>query len=315
MMTRIWNGIATGCLGLLLLFSSGCASGMPSLVKVSPDSQRVVYEDCRYARVYVHDLPTGRKQVFAGSLVYMDDTLEHLILVPQHHVTGRSIKPAIIKMSEGTAHRRELPPIQPGFLVLDLYLNWDRDSGEATACAYGVRSGRPAPDAKAYLRWRPGEAVWTSLPFPDRPFAERNDYSHKGPRGARDAGPVYCPLDIPPVGSQATDSAPATRPEDFLEAMEKEELARSGIGLSRKVTWKGLFHGDPQITTMLSSPDGKYLIRIGDGDDPWQRLTVTDVATGKRRILLNKNDLANEILMIPSALAFGLFLLVTGTRI
>ncbi|GAG26557.1 unnamed protein product, partial [marine sediment metagenome] len=43
-------------------------------------------------------------------------------------------------------------------------------------------------------------------------------------------------------------------------------------------------------------PNGRFAVRIGDADVPWPRVTLTDRATGKKEIILEKNDAALDVL-------------------
>ena len=63
--------------------------------------------------------------------------------------------------------------------------------------------------------------------------------------------------------------------------------------------------GQPHALYLLPSPDGRFLVRISDSDDPWHRVTIVDTASGRKEIILDKDD---AILVIPQAL-FTLFVL------
>jgi hypothetical protein len=51
-----------------------------------------------------------------------------------------------------------------------------------------------------------------------------------------------------------------------------------------------------RLTYVLPSPDGHYLLRIIDGDDPWLRLTLVHVSTMKKKVILDKDDAVSDVM-------------------
>lgn len=257
---------------------AGCtASGTASLVKLSPDGRYVLCQDAVYPTAYLYDVRTGKSTVLAGEVVYMDRTLEHLILTPCQRVGSDfeavAITPTLVEVSDGHVSRRLLPCLHPGFAMTHAYFDRDAASEEVVACLYGDQRLEPC---RAYARWRPGEAEWTITAFPEQPFAAINDYYNHGPRGARASGPVYCRVNTCGPEVERIGSLWATE-EEILDS----QLQIAGVGLERDFS--------------LRSPDGQYLARASDPADPWKRATLTDQTTGRKTILVEKNNAAAEV--------------------
>lgn len=304
-MTLLSRGlvIAITC-GVGLLASGGCtASGKALLVKISPDSRWVVCQDARYPSVHLHSIASGKSETLPGVVVYVDSTMQHLITVPSKHpvayygVAAASIQPVLIELLDGRAIQQPLPKLAPGFEMLQVFFDRNSASGEVAACLYG---GQTKAACRAYLSWKPGQAQWTALPFPERPFAEYYDYLSKGCRGAIESGPVFCP--IPDV-----IGVPAYPPG------EGDSPDRYGLGLKEDVRWLDQQHTKSRTTYLMTSPDGKSIIHLWDPDDPWERVTLVDVASGRKTILVEKNDAAAGVYeaLVERPLAVGaLFLML-----
>jgi hypothetical protein len=291
--SRLWHGC------LLLVVAAGCAeSGHPSVVKISPDSRFVVYEDCRYARVYVYDVKAEKRHAVPGVLAFMDPSVTRLILLPdrvENLVILGQIRPSLISIGEKGVVVDRLPSLPGRPLINDLYLRLLAEQGEVQAIIYRCAPGTDPKAGREYYTLRFGQDAWLRQPFPEIPFARLNDRSHDGVLGARATGPVYAPTALP----------------DPAVALSAEQSSGIGVKVDRK--WiERIGEKDVRLQYELTSPDETFRVTIGDLKDIWGRVWLTRQADQRRIILLDKNDAPLEVLTVPSSLCLGLFMWLFG---
>lgn len=260
----------------------GCtASGYPAFVKFSPDGRRLVYQDARYPRVYIYDLETRQKYVMKGRVASLNREVDRFILLPNRY-SGRQSPPDPVPCRLVTFERdgprvERLPglPVGSGLLpIVCMELGPDQQQILATIydSSYVVFSRRPHRDYRLKL----GENEWTAVrcprDFPRHPPAEPPYI----PSGVREGRHVFCP-----------DHSPENQAKGDNWGFDVETE----------------FSSNYRLGFILRSPDGSFVVRIRDIDDPWRRVTLTEVATGRKEIILNKNDAALGVLDVIAKIA------------
>jgi len=262
--TRIWC-LASLCTTAL----SGCsASGYPLFAKFSPDGQRLVYEDARYPRVYVCEPKTGHKTVLVGSVACIDGDVRQLVLwqqrvQPDYH--GSSPIPcSLVTLSDQGPVVEQLPalPGQPGSSVI--LMDFLPESGLIVART--LRSYYRLPDATPDQSFtlKPGEKHWTQQAGATGGAGPIPWWRLYLPGGVRQGRHYYAPVHDPDL----------------------PQSERWG----QDVQW-----ADRKFERDLYGPGQEYVVRVADGDDPWSRTTIDEPATGRREIILDKNDGAVDL--------------------
>lgn len=262
----------------------GCtASGYPDFVKFSPDGRRLVYQDARYPRVYIYDLKTRQKYVLKGRIASLNREVDRFVLLP-HRYTGVESPPAplpccLVTFEHGGPQVERLPglPLGSGVLpVVVMELGPEQQQILATIYEHQSVVFRTAPHRDYLLKF--GQDEWTAVrcprDFPRHPPAGPAYI----PSGVREGRHVFCPDPEPPMNQLEFKS-------DYWGFDVETEFRNDRIGL------------------ILRSPDGSFVVRICDIDDPWGRVTLTEVATGRKEIILNKNDAALGVLDVLGKVA------------
>jgi hypothetical protein len=285
-------------LGLSLLAGlAGCsASGIPSLVKISPDSRLVVCEDCRYPRVYLYDVEVDKRYIIRGKLAFLSPSLRRLVLIPDHFdnlVLYDPIRPTLVQMTEDGAVVSPLPPLPAKPHINEIYVRLDEEHEQAEAIIYRASV---SSEAKEYYTLSAGGRAWSRKPFPDAPFAPSQFESQHGPIGAQAGGYVYCPTEVRSpnrVGQPLADQV--------------------GSGLEVTEKWSGSKgHEDVELQYKLVSPDGAFEVTIGDLNDQFRRVWLIRTADHHRTLLLDKDDAALEILGVPTNIVMAPVFLLIG---
>jgi hypothetical protein len=254
--------------GLTLL--AGCsASGHPDFAKFSPDGRRLVYQDARYDRAYVYDLGTRHRHEVPGHVACIDREVQRLVLLPRGIAGGYSagrgpIPCTLLTISGDSLVLEQLPPLRVNLEFAQVLLEFAPNQTSLLATIYESRYA-DKPDSCRLLAI--GGDTWLDTQIPE---ARRNTppWRIASPGGIREGRYLYHPVydtGIPLPGGEL------------------------GMDVERE------FRND-WLTYVLRSPDGSHLLRIIDGDDPWHRLTLTDLRTMKKEVILDKNDAALDVM-------------------
>lgn len=259
-------------LALAALALAGCtASGIPRFVKFSPDSRRLVYEDYRYHRVYIFDLDTHEKHVLYGYTVSIDQQVQRFV-VSGHpnrwHGWERQLAYILVVPGKAEPDETKLPPLPLGPNAGYVCIEFGPGADEISAFTYKSNYYHPSNTPAEVYRMAPRADAWTGVkPVPD----EYGPLSHRrvvAPGGIWEGGHVYCPCWEPEGNS--------------MKKVPGVDVEATGSGA--------------QTTYLLPSPDGRFVVRIGDVDDPWRRVTLTECVSGAREVILDKDDGASDVL-------------------
>jgi hypothetical protein len=250
--------------GMLLLTVAGCsASGYPLFAKFSPDGRRLVCEDARYSRVYAYEPQAGRKTVLVGSVACIDDDVRRFILVPKRlgdYYGPFPIPCSLVTMTDGGLVAEELPTFSPGFKATVILMSFAPEQNAILARALDNRFPKPRADMGRFFRLTLPTGDWRRVDSSES-FPEFKWWMLGLPGGARQGRYFYAPSHDPADGV----------PEEEKWGIDVEWAAR---GFER----------------ILGGPDREYVLRIVDTDDLWTRTTITQSATGRKQVLIDKND-------------------------
>ncbi len=264
-MNRIGLIVLWGMALLGAFCSSGCtASGYPGFVKFSPDSERVLYDDGRYGRTYLYWIQTGDKLVFTGRVSCVDAEVRRFVLLPVEcdggRATGSRTDCLLVTVADKGATVTTLPSVPEGGRVAMVF------------CAEGALL-----QASTRGYWGAIRQAWTYTTG-DSCWEPTSNWYHETdappqcfdiPGGALKGGHVFCPL---------PDRA---RMPASVEWGRDVEVHSSSDGA--------------MLEFRLPSPDGQYLVRVHDRDDPWLRLTLTDLRNQTKTVLLEKDDFVRDL--------------------
>jgi hypothetical protein len=258
-----WIGLAAGC----------SASGYPLFAKFSPDARRLVYQDARYDHTYVYDLNTQQRHQVPGHVACMDRDVMHLVLFPcaasgDGHFGQGAIPCSVATLGEGQPAIEQLPALQITSEFPVVLLEFAADQKSLLATTYETKYARKPQSCR---RLAPGDSEWVDVEI----LEDRRDtpaWRLFSPGGIREGRYFYHPVYEP----------------GFLP--EEEQL---GMDVQREFKHDWL---TSWLTYVLPSPDGNYQLRIIDGDDVWHRLTLTDLRTMKKTVILDKNDAASDVM-------------------
>lgn len=258
---------------VLLLTISGCsASGYPDFVKFSPDGRVLVYQDARYPRVYVYNLGTREKHVLKGRVACFTRGLDRFVLLADRYAgckQPRQPLPCRLVTTQRDDLIVQTLPALPITAKLPL-ISMEFGSSEGQQLRATVFDNQYMPDAcepGRYYTLKLGDPRWTELAFPEESL-RKPLWQWPLPGGLRDGGHVYCPV-----------HDPAAVPEAEMWGINVEDEFRNG-----------------RYGHVLHSPDERFIVKVNDVDDSWQRLTLIDAATGEKEIILDKNDAALDVL-------------------
>ncbi|MHC4983148.1 MAG: hypothetical protein ACYTF6_08280 [Planctomycetota bacterium] len=269
------------CVGLAAAVAAACcagcnASGYPSFVKISPDSRYVIYHDSAYPKTYVYDTREDRKSVFDGRIACVDERASRLLL--RTGPGGSDMSCRLIELQQDGPRLVELPALPMEGAWTARIMLAEREGG-LLALLYESSWAKKPTCSK---RLKDTDGRWDDSEVPDE-FQDKPLWAVPEPVGGRLSGHVYMPLD------RSFDL-----PEEQSEGLDVDLTVGDGFPV-RKIT----------------SPDGTYVVAIGDAQDVWHRFWLTESATGRRVLLLEKNDAPYEVIRaivnFPGGLLLALF--------
>lgn len=275
--------VVSRALMLLPAVCVGCsASGYPGFVKFAPGGHFLLYEDARHPRVYVYYLQTQKKHVLVGEVACVDPGVTRFVLRPGK--TADPIPCSLVKLSGNEPLIEPLPPLPTteGILPVAVIAFGPRPDTLMGVVYRSKYDNTPA----AYYTLRLGQKAWKAHAVPETMKGKR-PWEWFPPVGLRDSGFVYAPI-----------YEPGAVPEDQKYGLNVEPASSDRFEP---------FH-------RLPSPDGRFIVTIGDVDDPWRRLTLTEAATGRKTLLLDKNDVPEEVFTFLVELPGRLLLTLLGVQ-
>ena len=252
------------CARLLLVvltcYACGCAareytaSGHPSIVKFSSDSQRILYDDYRYDRVYLYHTGAAQMEVFTGGIGCVRSGVKGFVLLPwrlnDYSQSRVPITCLLATVENGKTALEVLESLPPGRLLsMFFYTDWPAIQAEMcqSPASTTVKGWKVVVNRLDGRGWSEGAYPCTMQTMHEQ-------------RGR-------------PVGIMSEGCAYKYTPVD--PGQDVECIRGSGANESE---------------VRLLSPSAEFLVRIADQDDPLHRLTLTDLRTNKKVILLDKDD-------------------------
>ena len=281
------RGIVRGVSWVLMLLPAVCAgcsaSGRPEFVKFDPSGRLLLYQDAFHPRVYVYYLQTRKKHVFGGEVACVDAGVTRFVL--RSRETPSPMRCSLVRLSVDEPVVEPLPPLpsrpsagEPPSVVIAF------GPGPDTLVAV-VYHGLYRKTLAGYYTLRPGQEAWKAEAVPDD-LKGKFHWEWFSPVGIRDSGFVYAPIYSPP-------------------AVPKGQV--SGVNVEQVLDERGLFY-------RLRSPDGRFIVTVYDPDDRWKRLILTEAATGRRTVLIDKNDAARDFFMFLVELPGKIILTLLGVN-
>jgi len=253
---QLWIKLAL--LSLVAAMPAGCdACGFPSFVKITPDSRYIVYQDAWYPKAYIYDTGTKEKTVYDGHFACMDAAVSRVIL--RGPVADGLMPCWVVEFGDEGPTRTPLPAVpmgdcRDGRIIID-----DDEEGFIAALMEYTWSREPL----RAMRLHSGAEQWVDLPAVPQP-AEGQCWRYDEPYSDSRTRHLYThTVSAPPIPGDL-DSRKGIDVESFLE--------------------------NDELGYKLTSPDGSYFVTVIDPRDIWRRLWLTDVATGERTMLLDKNN-------------------------
>lgn len=263
-MENVVCGVRMLLIGLTCL-ASGCttreytASGHASIVKISSDSKRILYQDSRYARVYLYHVDMARMETFKGGIGCASSGVKSFVLLPwclnDFSLSRVPIACFLATVENGATILTMVENLPPGHL-LSLSFCSDQSALQAEICQL---DGPTRLQGRRTLVNRLDGQGWSVSQSSCTVQTRREQMGR--PVGIMDEGYVYYPY------SDSLGSVSDGRNTERFSSPERQV-----------------------VEVRLRSPDGKSLIRINDWDDPLYRLTLTDLTTNKKVVLLDKDD-------------------------
>jgi len=264
---------------LAACMSASCdACGFPNFVKITPDSRYIIYQDAWYPKAYVYDTASKAKIVYDGHFTCMDAAASRVIL--RGPVADGLMPCWIVEFGPDGPTRTSLPPVpmgdcRDGRIIID-----DDERGFIAALMEYKWSTEPL----RAMRLDSGAEQWVDLPAVPQPA--EGGWQHDEPYRDRHTRHLYTHTPSWPLIHDDLDSHKGVDVESFYE--------------NDKLGYK------------LTSPDGSYFVTIIDPRDIWRRMWLTDVATGERTMLLDKNNAGQELFMRIAGFPGGLLLTLFG---
>ena len=278
-------------LGTWLAAAAGCASPGPDasgkviLVQFSPDSRRLVYEDSFYPTFYIYDLSTRKRCAFPGRLVAMDDSMQRFLLCDWYGDKAFSFY--LVTVADRGTEAVALP-----FVAARCPAGYHRVAPQGLFGTKKLAHARMVPYCHHITGRIEQNELWLTI-------IEAHD---------RD-GPGYRRLRLKPGAAAWEEVESGVCRHDSRNADERQP---GGLGCGA-ACYSPLCR-DPKCCTaerrqrgtrteyLVRSPDGAYIARVQDLDDPWDRLTMTDSA-GRKEILLDDTDAPEEVTEIVLTVA------------
>jgi hypothetical protein len=269
----VWAGLLLG------LSAGGCCSGRPEFVAFTPDGRELLYQDALYARSYVYHLDGGERVEFDGEVAAVDGGTERFLL----RSAGRTqtVELQLVERSGGRWSVRALPAL---YVPEHYPVVYFRFGPRGALCSAVVYESTWAEGPSSYRELAGPGDTWSEAAIPES-LRSRKPYTWKPPVGIRNWPAAYHPIDAYP---------------------SEPDAVRYGPGTSVQVS------DDHRSYHRLAGPGGRFVVRVRDPDDLWRRLTLTDTHTGRRTVLLDKNDLGLDVLRRVGQFCFGLGMILTG---
>jgi hypothetical protein len=249
---------------ILLLMCSGCTtSGYPWFVKFMPASGQILCEDNRYARVYVYSLESRKKLVLTGRVACIDMATNRFVL----RAEGRNnpLPCSLVTLMAEGIRVESLPAVPlPGQLPQTV-MEFGPSHGTIAALNYATDYDQK-PSTNCVLTI--GQSSWMQESIPEA-VAGKPYLIYYRNINMRQGGYTFAPVH---------EWGPVV-PRGPVWGVDVQDTFRNN-----------------KLGFRLPSPDGKYVVMILDPDDRLGRVTLTEVATGYRTVLLDKNDAAQDAL-------------------
>lgn len=270
-----------GLLAVVAVGSSiGCASGYPAFVKLTPDARYVIYQDASHPKTYVYDVKRSEKTVFDGRVACINKAVSRLVV--RAEPSRSDVKCWMITLEADGPKLVALPvlPMSGGGIARLMFI----DAGPGLM-ALLYDSG--LPERPAYCRRLEDlSGQWAAVVIPPEFHDQPLSAAHE-PIGDRLSGYVYSPRDP----SFAV-------PESQLKGLGVQSGVENGKHFDR-----------------INSPDRTYVVTIRDSRDVWRRVWLTEMASGDRTLLLDKNDGLVDVVRAVAHLPVALFTIAFGPAI
>ncbi len=260
--------------------STGCASGYPAFVKLTPDARYVIYQDGSYPKTYVYDVERSQKSVFDGRVACMNKVVSRLVV--RGEPSRSDLKCWLITLEADGLKLVALPvlPMSGGGIVRLMFI----DGGPGLVALLYDSGLTERPTYCKRLEDLSGQ--WAAVVVPPE-FRDQPLWAAHEPIGDRLSGYVYSPRD---------------------PSIDLPDSQLKGLGVQSGVE-------DGKHFDRISSPDGTYVVTIRDPRDVWRRVWLTERANGNRVLLLDKNDTSAEVMRAVVHLPVAAFKLLFGPPI
>lgn len=260
--------LATLNLCVLTGLSTGCtASGVPRFAKFTRDGRWLLFEDQSYPKVYVRDLDSQKQYVYHGNVACIGPDADQLVLAPRPacfpigHFQKR-VDLLLLELGGDPPKEVRLPPLITELDDAALHLYF---AGRRTIRAAYHPIGGPETSAPSMCyEISDYRSQW-------QPVAKEKSFGGDSP----------CVWQRLPDGVERGGFAIAPHGEPLTWGADAEE------------EW----HGD-RVVRLVRSPDKRFVIRVYDIEDPWQRMTLVDAKTGRREIILDENDAGWDLFLL-----------------
>ena len=252
-------------LAVMTVCVSGCSSGVAGFVKYTPDSRHIIYNDSGYVRAYIHRVPTGKTYAFEGSLACEALDGRRWVITPAPLNSDKSLFLVSVQADREPVITR-LPPL-PGIGTMSSVAAAFGPDDEELYVYHCLDSGRGKCFA---FRLNMKKAKWQELQSEtDRSAVRERTWG--------------CPKDsigglgyVPPSPFRYRDGS-----GEHVQRV-KETQDRSGYRYEDRLTSPD---GNTYVTIRADLPSVSWALGSG-------QTTLTDVATGKTRVLISNTDLA-----------------------